>query len=714
MAAGVTNFEFRVSDFEFRVSNSQPLEKDIRRQKTRDKGRETRDKRQETVWYLLFISLFLPLTSYGQTAPRLETSFERDVNRYRWNAGLTIDQPIGAWRFNALNRFTSDAFILFNDLLSFRDENRLLWSMQHMENRTRITPQFRGNLFWYSQSRVLNQDVYAAFPISFNEEFSVEPALGVAMDQRPGAVKADGSIPLRSDLGPAFGGRMTLAPRAARDYNLRVDAGGNMQLITPRRGRLLRMNGSADRLFEETKLSSTFSYSNVRRDAYQSISFLNRDTSTNLLSETIEATTSDTLFVGLALETPIVQSLQLTSRLDFTSNNRKIRTFRAPGESLFFDTDFNRRSVDAEVGLLYQTRQLSTELSVQGGSEIEQRRLANRDELPPIQASQKGDLLEQADYDRSFLTLRTRNRIDLSSRLMLRAEGSVSILRHDTPLSNQDDRDESFVNGQLGIQYRFSPMLLATLNLSGSYFHTVYLKARRSAENNVQQALRLRPAVIWTPSRTVYLRVSSEVRATYTVDDFVLEGRRPTDQSAREIQYDVEYRQQLGNGLQLIGQGGVSDLRLGRFFQDSFAEIPFDTLQTFSGWVRIRSERRLTTEIGMRVFIRTDFERAATVRYRRIDESGGFITDEAGNVLRTTITRLGRRWIEQLGPTFSIAWPMRKASAVRLDGWLNVQHIRQRIYGDLPAQLVRHIRNEAWRGSRKIIPNLRLSVVWNL
>ena len=659
------------------------------------------------------ICLVFSTSAFAQNSPRLETSFERDVNRYRWNANVAIDQRIAAWNLKAVNRFSSDAFILFNDLLSFRDENLLGWSMQRAGG-SRFLPHLRGNLFWYSQSRVFNQDVYAARPFSIGNDITVEPSVGFAMDQRPGATRPDGTAPLRSDAGPAFGGRLILAPQATSAYNVRVDAGGNMQLINPRRGRLLRMNGRAERLFEETKLSSTFSYANVRRDAYQAVSFLNRDTNINPLSETIEATTSDTLFVGMGLDTPLTKKLRLAGRLDFTANNRKIRTFMAPDESLFFDTDFNRRSVDAEVGLAYQSTRFSSELTLLGGSEIEQRQLANRDKLPPVQATQKGDLLEQADYDRSILTLRTRNRGQISKRLTFRAEGSISILRHDTPLSNQDDRDESFINAQVGIEYRLNRAVLASLNVFGSYYHTVYLKSRRSAENNVQQSLRFRPSVIWTPSNVVRLRVSSEVRATYTVDDFILEGRRPTDQSAREMQHDAEYRQDLGNGVQFIATGGVSDLRLGRFFRNRFAEIPFDTLQTYSGWVRLRSEGRLTVEVGARTFIRTDFERAATVRYRRIDENGNFILNEDGKVLRTTITRLGRRWIEQIGPTVAIAWPMQNASAVRLDGWLNIQRIRQRLYGDLPEDLRQHIRSEARRGNRKVIPNLRLSVVWNL
>ena len=116
----------------------------------------------------------------------------------------------------------------------------------------------------------------------------------------------------------------------------------------------------------------------------------------------------------------------------------------------------------------------------------------------------------------------------------------------------------------------------------------------------------------------------------------------------------------------------------------------------------------------MRLFVRTDFERASTVRYRRLDENGNVEFDETGAAVFSTITRTGRRWIEQVGPTCAIIWSMQKNSELRMDGWLNIQHIRQRLYGDLPEALADHIQSEARKGTRTVIPNLSVSVRWNL
>lgn len=662
------------------------------------------------------LTLWMNTAGYAQNRQQLATSFERDVNRYRWVAGLEVEQAIKSWQLSASNQFTSDAFILFNNLLSFRDENHLYWALSKNNalDKKRAIPRFNGSLAWYSQSQVLTQDLYASTFLRYKDVLQFKPALGFALDQRPGAKLADDLTPIQTDAGPAASAFLRFNPNPTKEYSIDIEASGNIQMIRPRLGRSAKIAGTAERLFQSARLGSTFSYSNVRRDTYEAISFLNRDTDTNLTTQTIEATTSDTLFVGISLDTPIAKNLNLTTKLDFNTNHRKIRTYQAPDQSLFFDTDFDHRAVDAQVGLLYQTRTIYSHLTLKGGAETEQRQLANRDNLPPVQATQKGDLLKQADYDRSFLSLQMRNTLHLTNALSVQLGGLASILRHDTPDLNQDDRDEAFFNGLMGIKYRINRYLQTHLDVFGSYYHTVYLKARRSAENNEQRTLRFRPTVIWTPAQTTSIRLSSEVRATYTVDDFILEGRRPTDQSARELRYEAEVNQDLGNQISVNVTGGLSDLRLGRFLQDDFAEIPFDTLQTYSGWFRLRSESKVTAEVGVRFFIRTDFERANTVRYRRIDENGNFVLDDEGRVLKSTITRPGRRWIEQIGPTFAITLPMPKASAIRLDGWLNVQHIRQRLYGDLPEDLGRHIQKEARKGTRKIIPNIALSVIWNL
>lgn len=645
----------------------------------------------------------------GDQTRMLETGFERDVNRYRWTANALVRQRFGDWQVLVDNRFISDAFVLFNDRLSFRDENRLRWVVDRSLNG-RLSARARGRALWYTQSRVFSQEIYGGVRYHARPDLWIEPAVGFAWDQRPG-VGSGAEIPLRTDIGPAYGTRLAWTPAPLHDYRIRFEADGSWQVINPRRGRAVRLEGAVSRAFEEARVRSTFRYSNYRRDAYQAVSFLNRPDQGSRLSETVEATASDTLAAVLEMEAPLLRGIRMTGRADFGANNRFIEALRTPDDALFFDTAFNRRSFDGELGVLYEDENdLLLHLSARGGAEVERRRLTNREDLPATQAAQKSSLLQQADYDQGLFALHARSRASLG-RFGFSFDGSSSILRHDTPERNLDDRDELYHNGQFGVLVGLSRYLQADLRLLGTFYHTVYLDAERSAENNIQRSIRLRPSFEWTPSRHTRIRFGSEIRATYTVHDFVLPGRRASDQSAREMRFDTDAEHRFGAGLTAFFTASYSDLHLGRLMWDEFAEIPFDTLRTYSGWFRlqIRTESRVTADVGFRFYVRRDFDRSTTIRYERVDETGEIIRDDDGTSLLTSITRPGRSWIEQVGPTCSISWPMSGLSALRLDGWLNVQHVRRRLYGDLPDRSEAAIRDAGRRGDRLVIPNVSLT-----
>ena len=652
-----------------------------------------------------------PLTVVGQQ--QVETAFERDVNRYRWSANALVEQTLGRWRLSATNRFTSDAFILFNDGLSFRDENLLNWRVQG-PSRGPVSARFRGRSLWYTQSRVFSQEILSGIRYDVQPDLWVEPAVGVAWDRRPGIGPGD-VAPLRTDYGPAFGTRLAWFPTTFGEYRISVQADGAWQVINPRRGRAVRLDGSVARNFDQARLSTDVRYSNFRRDAYQAVSFLNRTDPGARLSETVEATASDTLDVAVRFDAPIRSGFVLTSRLDVGANNRLIRTLRAPEEALFFDTAFNRRAVEGELGIAYESRGSMIHVSARAGAEDENRRLTNREDLPPTQAAQKANLLRQADYTQGLFALTATGRAGFG-RFAFNFDGSSSILRHDTPDANLDDRDELYHNGQAGALVRINRYVQANLRVLGTYYHTVYLNAARSAENNIQRSLRLRPELEWSPSAATRIRLSSEIRATYTVHDFVLPGRRATDQSARELRYDARLEQSLGGRTTLFADGAFSDLRLGRLLWDDFAEIPFDTLRTYSGWVRfqVRMAGGVTADAGLRFYIRSDFDRATTIRYPRLDEAGVVVRNEDGEPVLSSITRPGRSWIEQIGPTCSISWPMAGLSTLRIDGWFNVQHVRRRLYGDLPEASADRIRRAGREGSRLIIPNVAMVATWRI
>ncbi|GMQ81293.1 MAG: hypothetical protein BMS9Abin05_0724 [Rhodothermia bacterium] len=626
--------------------------------------------------------------------------FERDVNRYRWSALFQLSEPINGWQIDLSNTFRSDAFILFDDRLSFRDENRTNLTVEKPFGDKRVA--VYGSMGWFSLSRVLSQNLVAGYRFPVAEKFFLEPLLGASLDQRPGFSEGPGRAPLRTDAGPAVGVRFDMPATTVDAYSVSLSGEGLIQSMAPRRGEMFRINAIAERTFDGTRLRTQVQAARIRRDAYQAASFLNRNDQSARVAETVESTRSDTLSASVLIERPVSSSTVIGGRLDFSTNSRTVETLRAPDEAIFFDSVFQRRVLEGELSSTFARDQSLLRVSVRAGAEVEDRQLSNEAELPPAQASQKQNLLRQADYDRGFFQAQFDFRTPVGGRTVLQGKVSANIFRHDTPKVNPDDRDELYYNGLFGVSFRLTRYVELQLQLFGTSYHTVYLKSERSAENNVQRSLRFKPTVIWRPSQATRINLTTEVRANYTIDDFLLPGRRPTDQSARELSYTLDAEHDFGGGIRLRVNGRWSDLRLGRFLDETFAEIPLDTLRTTSTWVRINVGTKIQAEIGMRLFIRSDFDRAITIRYDRDDGSG----------LTSTISRSGKRKISQIGPTTSLVWPLRGGAYLRIDGWATFQIVNSKLYGDLPVGSEQTIRAAAQKGIRTLIPNLAVTMYW--
>lgn len=655
---------------------------------------------------LIVASLAVVLPSAAQTMPNVsvETGLQRDVNQYRWRFGIATTGKEGSWSYDVRNLYLSDAFILFNEELRFRDENELTWRVDRPLGGDWATLAF-GRLSYFGQSRVLVQQSLAGVEYRPDARLMLRPMVGVALDQRPGGIIDGGRTPLRSDVGPAVALDAFYRPSVPEPYTMQLEGSGQWYSIQPRRGYTVRADVSAGGRFEDTDLVSRIGYGAARRDVYQAVSFLNRGLPTDRLSESIEATSSDTLAFRLGLTSAMTNRLSLTGQLNGAVIRRFIRTHNAPDESLFFDTNFSRQAFDVGFGIRYQDNSRTGSVDVEYGANAEERRLVNVEDEAGSQIAQMSLVLQQANFEQSTMLIRAQLQQDLGRRGYVSAESMVSITRRDTPDNNPDDRDEAYANARATFAYRWSRYLSTDLSVFASRYHTVFLNARRSAENNVQRSLRLRPIVRWSPSAATRVAFRPEIRATYTVDDFTIEGRRPTDQSAREMRFDLDAEHDFGNGLRAIAQAGRSELHLGRLFWNSFAEIPFDTLRTYNGWLRIRTGDRVVAEVGARTFIRTDYNRALTVRYTPSSAEHDDAT--------AMVTRPGRAWVRQYGPTAAVNASFGR-SYISLEGWLTFQRIQYRLYGDLPEAEADNIRREARRGRLLTIPNMSLSVRWRL
>src|SRR5690625_232871 len=156
------------------------------------------------LFVLIVASLAVVLPSAAQTMPNVsvETGLQRDVNQYRWRFGIATTGKEGSWSYDVRNLYLSDAFILFNEELRFRDENELTWRVDRPLGGDWATLAF-GRLSYFGQSRVLVQQSLAGVEYRPDARLMLRPMVGVALDQRPGGIIDGGRTPLRSDVGPA-------------------------------------------------------------------------------------------------------------------------------------------------------------------------------------------------------------------------------------------------------------------------------------------------------------------------------------------------------------------------------------------------------------------------------------------------------------------------------------------------------------------------------
>jgi len=78
------------------------------------------------------------------------------------------------------------------------------------------------------------------------------------------------------------------------------------------------------------------------------------------------------------------------------------------------------------------------------------------------------------------------------------------------------------------------------------------------------------------------------------------------------------------------------------------------------------------------------------------------------------ITRPGRERLLQIGPTADLSFPMTNRSELRMSGWIQFQRVKFTLYGELPEEDAAAIRKAADVVEHRTIPNLVMTLRWNL
>ena len=188
------------------------------------------------------------------------------------------------------------------------------------------------------------------------------------------------------------------------------------------------------------------------------------------------------------------------------------------------------------------------------------------------------------------------------------------------------------------------------------------------------------------------------VRANYTVFDFDNRDGTIRDQSSREWGSSQDIRWEFSKNWFTNLQFSRNQLVIGQLFWNEFSETPIDTLTTTRLETSIEFVKNQSfIKLGIRVFMKDDYIPATIVRL-------GVETSDIPFSRFTT----GNQQTLQWGPTINIKWLSSKYGEISLDGWLQMQYLRNQWYIEVPDEFQTELNDQTSFRRTRIFPNLFL------
>ncbi|MBU3679293.1 MAG: hypothetical protein FGM32_06770 [Candidatus Kapabacteria bacterium] len=299
---------------------------------------------------------------------------------------------------------------------------------------------------------------------------------------------------------------------------------------------------------------------------------------------------------------------------------------------------------------------------------------SERNGVQDVHGVSVADLLatRSQEFQRDNETFRTRGlaRLEwvMSPIDTMRVEGASWLLRYDTPsATNDDDRDELASSLSLAYGRRVSSALSMSVGLSGQFLHLVFLKASRSALNNINRSVRLSPSFLLR-TRSVMMQPQFEILANYTAYDY--EGS--TASSARSFSFrQLSYRDSIR--VRLSDRVAIESPILLRYFErstfrwSSFSESPETGNLEYLLKLMFMARPLENVEAG------------AGLRLYQLDQSS----------IRIGQASISTGSLHSIGPEVVIRYASRGGSSLSLTGWYEFQTINVVSQRKLPNLLLR-------------------------
>ncbi|KAB2921661.1 MAG: hypothetical protein F9K22_13495 [Bacteroidetes bacterium] len=573
--------------------------------------------------------------------------FERNVNTYLWNADAR-------WRYAGADAFVSlderfASTLILTPSSSFRDEQNLsLDAAQRVTEQLFAVGALRSFVLSDNQtfggSRAGSHTAAAGLSWQPDPRFALTPMLGMRFDRQQ----------FENDEGTHYRLLARADSLELDEYHLSFDGRLDQSDLGRR-----RFKANAAELLVGTGFTAGSSDSvQVRYSLHRNDFSVPADTgvmNTFGVRSNIRARTEEVAGIRNVLSTAlgagVAAELSVGVESRTVDNAYRYKDLTGSVSSIPFNTAMQEFRLEGGLDVRYSAPALSGSFGFHLSERDERHELERIDGVDPAEQEERARQESRLDNTALRSTLRADAGAELSGRNRLSFAGSLSVLQYDTPDSlNTDDRDELLLNLSLRDEHRFSPVFAAAVTAEATLAHTVYLKRDKSANNNWNRIVRLRPEMRYEPSARFRTMNAFEVLANYTVFDFetVIPGVK--SYSYRQVafldstSYDITERV----GVDLFAH--VRVFERGEFSWSSFSERPQQRIEevTFSPQARFTAEGRWMFAAGFRSFAQKRFRYEGTVR-------------------RYESTFLSA------GPTAAVSLRLGPASLVEVRGWKEFQ-----------------------------------------
>lgn len=417
---------------------------------------------------------------YSSSVTKLEKNFFRDLDNVKTGLGYTLKNGVNL-SANYLGKFFSD-----DKTLQFKGTN--------------------SNMFY--GSALYDRPVGGASVYSLiNAGYKLEDQF----DEK--------------NRGPSLSGEFDIYNLSINDYLIDGQLKLGYENLDPRKNNYVISRLYVDKTFTDNLAKNEFdgTYSRIRKDFYFPADLLTiKQFGVN---NNIEKRTENLMKLFDRFDYSITRHVDfyITANPYYRSVKQEnyylpVTTVTAPS---IYDTDIQELIIGGDAALRFNYRKIDMQFKTSYSERDEKHLLINGNRISSNFIKQIEDQeLTKNNHSALFkTTAEIYYNLSLINRLEFVASGSM--LKYDTPSDqNFDDRDELNYLFYFGHRYNNLKNLVLTNSFDMNLYHTVYILAEKSANNNWNRVIRFTSKSIFTPSENFRNVGIFGVLANYTVYDF--------------------------------------------------------------------------------------------------------------------------------------------------------------------------------------------------